>query len=195
MVTVPYIIDPAASAAIDTESAKKHLRVFHNEEDTLINGMCKAADIEFAKDTGRVLITSVWEEAFTCWPGEYFELSRYPITALTSVTYTKSDGTTGTVSSSLYHLSTATRKPRVYLKYAQTWPTDTLQTGPSIRVRYTCGSATREDLDFDIRAALLVRIGDLYTDRDGKAEIRTPNPLIGSDRIWMKAVVANRIEP
>jgi len=194
MVSKPYLITAAGSNSIDLTDAKLHCRVDHSVEDALISSLVAAAEVAFAEDSGYVPITSTWEQAFADWPCDYFELDRYPASAITSVKYTMSDDTEGTVDSGTYFLSTATRKPRVYLKYGQSWPNATRQPGPTIRVRFAAGNASATAVPKDIIAALKVKIGELYVDRDGMAELRSKNTLIGADRVWRWATTRYRLE-
>lgn len=193
----PYIITAAASSALTVVKAKEHLEVDHTVNDAvLIPDLIAAAEKAWEEDTGRVLLDSTWEQSFDAWPCEYFELLRYPVTSIVSIKYTRSDGTEQTMSSSLYTLyAKQYRKPRVYLNYAQTWPSETLATGPAIRVRFEAGEADADDIPSDIMSAIKIRIGDLYMDRDGQAEMRSrQGQLVGSERMWRLATKRHGIE-
>jgi uncharacterized phiE125 gp8 family phage protein len=193
MVSRPYPIS-APALPFDTAEAKAHLHVWHDVEDTLIEGLIRAAAAAWIEDTGRVLRVSTWEQAFEHWPCEYFELTRYPVASIASIKYTKSDGTEGTVSSSIYYLSTATRKPRVYLNYAQLWPTDQLRPGPSIRVQFSAGTANDAEIDGDIVAALKLRLGDLYKNREDE-RLEQGLGALTYERAWRSFVRRHSIEP
>ncbi len=192
----PYLI--TASAEILTlAKAKEHLAVDHTVHDaSLIPDLILAAQSAWEEDSGRVLLDSTWEQAFENWPVGYFELDRYPVSSITSIKYTGEDGVEQTLSSSIYLLSAQPyRKPRVYLKNAQTWPSVTLQVGSPIKVRFKAGDATVSAIPQDILAAIKVKLGDLYADRDGMAEVRTrAGQLIGSERVWQWATRRHRIE-
>lgn len=193
----PYLITAAAANAISDEKVKKHLKVDHTEENDFIADLIKAAQTAWEEDSGRILLDSTWEQGFENWPIGYFELCRYPVTSILSIKYTGEDGVEQTLSSSVYLLSAQShRKPRVYLKNGMTWPSVTLQVGSPIRVRFKAGDATADAIPQDITAAIKVKIGDLYADRDGMAEVNSrKNQLIGSDRVWRWATQRHRIEP
>lgn len=192
----PYLITAASGNAISDEKVKAHLKVDHADENDLIADLLKAAQSAFEEDSGRVLLDSTWEQAFDHWPLGYFELDRYPVTSIESIKYTPEDGIEQTLSASVYLLSAQPyRKPRVYLKNAQVWPSVTLQVGSPIRVRFKAGDATAAAIPQDILAAIKVKIGDLYADRDGMAEMRArAGQLIGSERVWQWATRRHRIE-
>ena len=192
----PYLIIAATENAISDDKAKGHLKIDHADENDLVSDLLRAAQSAWEEDSGRILLDSTWEQAFEYWPIGCFELDRYPVSAITSIKYTGEDGAEQTLSSSIYLLSAQPyRKPRVYLKNAQTWPSVTLQVGSPIKVRFKAGDATVATIPQDILAAIKVKLGDLYADRDGMAEIRTRSgQLIGSERVWQWATRRHRIE-
>lgn len=193
----PYLITAAGSDVLTLAKAKEHLGVDHTAHDaSLIPDLIKAAQTAWEEDSGRVLLDSTWEQAYENWPTSYFEIDKYPLTSITSIKYTGEDGVEQTLSTGVYLLSALpNRRPRIYLKNAQTWPSVTLQVGYPIRIRFKVGDATAAEVPQDIMAAIKVKIGDLYMDRDGMAEVRARSgQLIGSERVWRWATMRYRIE-
>lgn len=194
--TKPYLISANADPALSLSVAKTHLEVDFSDRDALITDLAKAAENAWVEDSGRVLMESTWEQAYDSWPAcGYFEINRYPVSSVTSIKYTPSEGAELTLSSSVYALYNGPfRRPRVYLKYGQIWPSSVLEVGPSIRIRFVAGEASAAAIPQDILAALKIRLGELYSDRDGMIEIRSFNQLSGSDRVWNNAKVRHGIE-
>lgn len=95
---------------------------YHDEH---LNSLIKTAREQVEHDTGIVLATGTFVWKFTDWPcEEWFEIpSIRPVSSITSIVYTASDGTATTWSSSNYTLETSTVTPMVRLAYLQSWPT------------------------------------------------------------------------
>lgn len=193
MILIPQIVTPPTSDLLTLSEVKMHLKVEADvtAEDELIQSLIQAVESAWVQDSGRVLLSSTWDQRFDEW-GDCGRLclDRYPVSSITAVTYTQSDGTTGTLNSSGYYLSTAGRRPCVILKYSQLWPTAVLENGPSINVRYVAGAATAADVPKDIIAALKVKIGEMFADRDSQGNQQTA----AMDRVWKMAVNRHRLE-
>lgn len=189
----PYLITAPTFEALSVASLRSHLNVDFDNDDSLLRQYADSVENAWLEDTGYVLRESVWEESFYGW-SSCFTLQRYPVQSITSITYTRADDTVGTVSNSIYRLDLSARNPRVLLKYAQTWPLENLQTGPSIRIRYTAGHTTPEAIPQDILVALMVKVGEFYADRDGMAETAKTRSLTGADRVWRWATTRHRLE-
>ena len=193
MILIPQIVTPPTSDLLTLAEVKAHLKVEADvtAEDELIQSLIQAAESAWVQDSGRVLLASTWDQKFDEW-GDCWHLclDRYPVSSITAVTYTQSDGTTGTLSAANYYLSTAGRRPCVILKYSQLWPTAVLENGPSINVRYVAGAATAADVPKDIVAALMVKIGEMFADRDSQGNQQSA----AMDRVWKLAVRRHRLE-
>ena len=123
-------------------SAREHLRVDTDEEDFLIVDYITTARMQCEELTSRAFLTQTWDAAFTGWPGaEGFILPRPPLASVTSIQYTTADGTVHTLSANVYQVITATEPGRVILAHDQQWPSETLDAGLPIVIRYVCGTA------------------------------------------------------
>ena len=112
---------------ISIAEAKKQVGVaegvsYHNEH---LTALIKTSREQVEHDTGIVLATGTFTWKFTDWPcGDWFEIpSLRPVTSITTIVYTASDGTSTTWSSSNYTLETSTVTPIVRLTYGNYWPT------------------------------------------------------------------------
>lgn len=144
-----------------------HSRVDTIDEDLLLMNLLGAAVTDFEAHTGRVLVSSTWDYYVDTFPNSEaaIMIPAGPVTALTSVKYIDSAEATTTVSGSLYYLDPASVQGRVMLKYNQSWPTATLRPSSGVVVRYVAGYASAAVVPPSIKAALLLMIDHLYTNR------------------------------
>lgn len=184
-----------AAAAVDLEDAKHHLRVESDAEDQLIESQIATAT-DWAEDfTGRQLITATWKLTLDRWPWtDHIRLPRPPVTAITSVTYHKSDGTSATMDAADYELDASSdhANARLYLTTNADWPSDTLRRYAGIEVVYTAGYGdSSDDIPTIYRNAIQMVVGSLYENREteivGKvaAQIKFgAEALLWPKRIW-----------
>jgi len=117
----------------------------------------------------RQLITATWDLHLDTLPAEIEINDKLPISAISSITYTDSDGDAQTLSSSLYQSDTASsnRPARIMPAYGQSWPA--LRSGiyNAATVTFTAGyGATRESVPLGIRHAILMLAADWYENRE-----------------------------
>jgi len=147
---------------------KTHLRVDVTTDDELILGLITAARQMTETITRRALITQTWDWIFDAFPGtDRLEIPLPPLRSVTSITYTKQDATTGTVSSSDYVVDINSEPGRVVLKSTATWPGDTLRVANGVTVRFVAGyGGAASDVPEAIRRAMLLMIGHWYENRE-----------------------------
>jgi len=147
---------------------KTHCRVDTTADDELILGLIAAARQMTETITRRALITQTWDWIFDAFPGtDRLRIPLPPLQSITSITYTKEDATTGTVSSGDYVVDTDSEPARVVLKSTATWPSDTLQVANGVTVRFVAGYGdAASDVPEAIRRAMLLMIGHWYENRE-----------------------------
>lgn len=131
---------------------------------TLINvARLTAEDI-----TKRKFITQTWVHNLDRFPcGPVIELPLPPLQSVSSVQYIDSDGTTQTLSSSLYHVSTSRERGRVQLNDGETWPDIKTQRLDAVSITMAVGyGASRASVPAPIRHAMLLMIGHWYNQRE-----------------------------
>ena len=159
--------------------AKSHMRLDDDEqsEDTLINGYITTARKDCEKFQNRSYITQTWELWLDEWPDEdYIELPMPPLQSVTSVKYYDTDDTAHTLYSSeegeeeTDYMSVDNKdqyKPKVFLKYGQSWPSTTLRPHNGICVIYVAGYGDEASaVPYNIKAAMLLLISHLYEHRE-----------------------------
>lgn len=149
---------------IDLATAKKHLRVEGDDENTLINAYIAAAcgHIDGPHSwVGRCVGEQTLLATFDEFEADLLEIVTPPLLAIDSVIYDDSDGVAQTIDEDLYSLD-----PRgVLLVYGETWPTPQDRAG-AVRVQYTAGY---EEVPAVFIAAALLLVGDLYQNRETSA--------------------------
>lgn len=123
-------------------------------------------------------------------------IPRGPVKEISQVQYIDSDGATQTLATTVYNLNTETNE--FLLAYDQSWPT-TRDQANAVWIDYWAGffdnsiSPVRlmDDLPEDIRAALLLIIGDLYVNRESASamemyENKALDMLLGGYRVILQ---------
>lgn len=171
---------------IDLDLVKAHLRVDHDDDDTLIGAFVGAAVSHIDGRQGW-LGRAIWPQTLElrqnvfCSP---IRLPYGPATTVVTVKYVDPDGTEQTLASDQYVLTNAGELDRAY---NASWP-NLRGDAEGVRVRYTAGYET---LPASILSAVLIMVGDLYKSRestgaDGQAVqmSTTVQNLLAPFRVW-----------
>ncbi len=166
LVTAPSV-EPLTLA-----EAKAHLRVFVDDENTLIESLIVAARVHVENFTHRALISQVWDlklDGFSC---DEIYLPMAPLLTATPpvVTYTDQNGDSQTWSSSYYTVDAPAgphaRKGRIFRNYQQIYPiTRRIQNAVSIRF-YAGYGTTAASVPEPLKAAMKLLIGHWYRSRE-----------------------------
>jgi uncharacterized phiE125 gp8 family phage protein len=161
------VITGPASEPISLATAKAHLRVEVDDDNTYITALITAAREVAEISTKRSLISQTLEAKYTGWPesGEGIWLPRPPLTSVTGIYYYDTNGTEQTLSSSAYTVETAHAPGLVSLKPSNAWPG--LESGRAIpvRVRYVAGYADAASVPAGITQGMLMLIAIWYEQR------------------------------
>lgn len=170
--------DPAEPVTI-TE-AKLHLRVDDETENVLIGDLVKAARGEVENLCGRQLLTATWIHRLDAFPGsDSILLPVSPVQSITSVEYTDLAGSSQTVNASVYDSDVNSSRPRIFLKYGQTWPSAQSITN-AITITFVAGYGDdRVDVPECARRAILMLVGTLYRNRETVITGMTVSPIKG----------------
>lgn len=162
----PILITPSTELPVSLEEAKAHLRVEHDEEDSLIEGLIRAATDHlsgWSGRTGRALLPQTWEQDFDRF--HQLRLRIGPVREVQSVTYYDSEGDQQTLDASVYALRQDAQGAYLDLAAGQSWPaTDGRVSG--IRITYEAGY---DETPAAIRQAMLLLIGHWYEHRQAVA--------------------------
>lgn len=156
---------------LDREEVKAHLRITSGDEDTYLDRLITAARQYVEEYTGRQLITATWKETrwrFPCWE---WIADRPDLISVSSVVYTASDGTSTTMPSTDYTVSTNQHRGIVTPAYGTSWPAARYQID-SVALTYTSGyGSTPASVPQAIRQAMLLLIGHWYENREATGSI------------------------
>jgi len=175
------LIQTAAPATepVTLAEAKSHLRVDGTDDDTLITELIKGARQLVEGNTGRSLITQTWRLTLDRFPrnDEAIRLERPPLVSVESVTYVDTNGATQTMATSDYIVDTSHVQGEVALAYDKTWPDARAQQN-AVLVNYTAGYGAASAVPEALKAAIKLRLGDLYENREASVigTIHTANP-------------------
>ena len=192
------LVTAASTEALRLGDVKRHLRLSTaaTDEDKELK-IFRAAARGYAEDyTGRKLIKQRWYFYRDEWPeGDTIKLPYAPLSSSpsTAIVYRKSDGTSTTLSSTAWALSTVREPGVVHLGYGESWPSDSLWNVDPIRVEYKCGySSQSTGIPEAITHAMLLMVGHMYENREntvpgymGLKEIPdTAKRLLNPYRVW-----------
>lgn len=138
-------VEPIALADL-----KRHLYVDHGEDDDRVS-MCGVAARQWVEAfLGRAIVNRTYDLKLRRWPdGRCIRLPYPPLSSVTSITYTGSDGSAfgSTLSSSDYTVETGEEPGRVFLDWDASWPA-LFGDGEAneVRIRYVAGAAATSAL-------------------------------------------------
>lgn len=147
---------------VTLNDAKLHLRVDYDDDDALIAPMIKAARGYCETWTGRTFIEKALELSLDIFPFEnYVRLPGQPVTAISSMKYTDSDGVEHSMSVGTDYLVDIDGG-RVVLPYGGSWPSATLYPVNPVKVDYAAGGSVPEA----VVQAIKLLIGHWYENRE-----------------------------
>lgn len=156
-----------AEEPVTTAEAKAHLRIDIDDEDALLDGYLLVAREQCELMARRALVTQTLQLSLACWPyGDCIQLPRPPLQSVTSVAYTDSDGNAGTMPSGDYIVDAASEPGRLILGYGKSWPSATLQPGPSIVITYVAGYGDAADVPQRYKQAIELMAGHFFENRE-----------------------------
>lgn len=162
--TTTTYTDNIADASLGAEAPSTN-----TTEDSYVSGLVKSARRWIENTYGLALVTQTWDGSFDEFPWDdgKIVIPKYPLQTITSVTYYDDDLSTSTVfSSTKYQVDTAKRPPRIVIKDGESWPTDSLRLSSGVVVRFVAGYGAASAVPEDIKHAIKLLVGQLYTHRE-----------------------------
>lgn len=150
---------PPSAEPISLAEAKRHLNVFHDDDDGLIGSIIAAARDHVEKYCGARFASQGIEAQATCWA----DMARLPVTPVidADIEYVDTAGATVPVADTVFEL----RGDGLVLKYGQSWPAT--QPGSLITVTVIVGFT---ECPPAVKHAMLLRVEDLYEHRGGEPD-------------------------
>lgn len=162
----PVLIEGPASSAVPLDEVRRHLRVDTDDDDGLIE-VYLASAISYLDGAGgwlgRALAPQTWREDFDFF-SPALRLSLAPILSVLSVTYLDSAGSSQTIAPESYVIRNGSKSPEIVFVSGFVYPSLS-DDAPAISVTYSAGY---EPVPADLRAAILLMVGDMYEWREAK---------------------------
>lgn len=161
------LVTAPANRLITAADLRTHSRMDYTGEDEYLEQLIDAA-VEAAESyTWRRFVTQTWDQSFDAF-ADPLVLRYPPLSSVTSVTYTDTNGDTQTASSStLYETGQINGIDVVRLRYDQTWPT-TRGHEDVVTVRFVCGYGDPDDVPEDIKQAVRLHVAHHFWNREGQ---------------------------
>lgn len=183
------VVTPPGSEPVSIEEAKLHLRVGTDADDDLISALIVAARETAEGFQNRSFITQTLKEVLDHFPRTPHRLPRPPVSVVTSIVYTDSDGEEGTVDAGSYFLDAVSG--RLVLNYGYSWPSVTLRPAAGVAITYTAGYGAAEDVPARVKQAMLLMIGHWYEHREQviTGTIVAELPMAAKALLWQERIV------
>lgn len=137
--------------------------------DPELTAMIAAARHQAERYTGAGFIAQGWTMTVDAFPTNgVIQLPRGPVLSIDEVIYLGSDGSEQELDEDSYVLDQGTLSATLSLASGVSRPTTATQRG-AVTIAFTVGyGETAEDVPADIKAAILLRVGDLYRNREAR---------------------------
>lgn len=153
----------ATSEPLSLGDAKNHLRIFHDNMDSMIETIIKAARFQFESDVPSIqLMPATWTLYLDNWPSDdTIQIKKYPLTAISSIKYyADGESTLTTYDPANYDVDLSSYPGRILL--LEDLPDLNEDKFNAVQIVFTCGYASSAYVPSDIIAALKLLIGHFY---------------------------------
>lgn len=162
------LVTAATQEPVTISEVKDHLVVEHSDDDQYLSGLI-AAVVGYLQDIqDRAFVTATHDLKLDRFPdgAGVIELPRAPLASITSVKYQDLDDVETTLSSSLYSVDASSTPGRLLPAYDEAWPS-TRGHVHDVTVRFVAGYGDPGDVPRAHRHEILLRVADLYENREG----------------------------
>lgn len=119
------LVTDATTEPITTAQAKTHCVIDTSDDDTYVDILIKAARQTVEDDTDRAMLNQTWKiylDDFPASSSKAIYIPRSPLSTVTSIKYTDTNGVQQTWNSDEYDDDKATEPARIIPAYGYTWP-------------------------------------------------------------------------
>lgn len=150
-----------AAPVLALDEAKRHLRVYHDDDDADISELVAVATaaVEGPNGIGIALAEQTWRMSLDYFPCE-IRIPLGPVTEVISIDYTGADGDAASVPS--WRADLDTQPCRVWPERDTAWPAISCEPG-AVKVTFKCGFT---EIPADLKAALKLLVGHFYEHRE-----------------------------
>lgn len=158
-----------AKLAVSLDDAKTQCRLLDNEHDTLIERLISAVTYQVETRCEMRLITRSMRLDLDGFPsgGADIEIPVYPVSSITSVSYTDTDGnsqslTQDTGGSPVGDYWAITEGMCPLLRPLNLWPSYKLYKPASVQITFSAGYSDTSEIPEDLKHGILLRVKELF---------------------------------
>jgi uncharacterized phiE125 gp8 family phage protein len=173
-----------AAEPVTREEAKAHCHIDVDDDDALIDALCKAARQYCENFLRRTLISTTYELRLDGLVSP-LRIPRAPLASVSSISYVDSAGVTQTLAASQYTVDSYGYVGRIVEAYGCAWPAVRGHTN-DVLITFVAGyGASGASVPADIIAGLKLLIGHLYEHRESVVIGATPAILpMAVESLW-----------
>lgn len=162
------LLSPPAAEPVTLVELKTHLRVTHDDEDTLIASVLAAAVRAVEARGGLALIEQQWRLTLDKAPTAPITLPITPCTALDAVTVTDAESEAQAVSPALYDFAAGAPGR---LQATGGWPAPAARIG-GVAIDFTAGYADADAVPEPLKQAVKILAAYFYENREAASETK-----------------------
>lgn len=170
----PVLTNAPAVLPVSLQEVKQHLRLVagdevYTTEDGILGIYLDAAVSHLDGETGwlgRAIVAQTWSQQFDALTRSML-LGLAPVTAISSVKYRDVAGVEQTIAAESYALINGVSAPELQFLDDYAFP-GLFDEEPAVTVTFVAGYGDDEDVPAAIKAAILLMVGDMYQQREGK---------------------------
>ena len=142
------LLESPTAEPVSLKQAICHLREGDEAQDDLIRGLIRVSRQHVEDFTRRALVMQSWRVTLSAFHS-VIELPVLPVRAISSIQYVDTEGTTQTLSSSLYQVDlTTSDRAKIMPAYGETWPSTRGETFNAVTIDFVVGNAVPFTTDF-----------------------------------------------
>lgn len=192
------LITPPAFEPVTLDEAKAHVKQDLDTDDALITTLIQVARERAEYLTGRAFMKQTWEEVLERFPPErVIQLPRWPLLSVEHVKYFDDEGQELTLATTEYYVDATNEPGRIGLQKEKYWPTDSLQAGEGVVIRYIAGETAEDEEEAQqaaiprgIKQLVLFLVDHFYAHRGVISDARyAPIPETLNDLAWQYRVL------
>lgn len=200
-------ITSPAIEPVSVADVKLHTHIDYDVEDDIIAAWIKSARIMAEDYQRRAFIAQVWELSFDDYPELPLALPRAPLMGVSSIKIydtanaetvlysaeddpltTTEESTTTPETNADFYIDESAEPARVGFSYNATWPSTTLRSLDSVKIRYVAGYGIHaSDVPANVRDAIMLYCAYRNENRAAETEAAPPQffNLLNQDRLYL----------
>jgi uncharacterized phiE125 gp8 family phage protein len=152
-------ITDATIEPVTVAEVKLHTHISHAVEDALLADLITAGRQAIELYQNRAWLEQTFELQFDDFPCKPFDVPRPPLVSVESLKYLTTDGILNTYDITNLLIDTKGTPGRVSLKDTASWPIANLETIGAVRMEYTAGYSTADEVPASVKHAIYVYVG------------------------------------